>query len=277
MGLIDDAKVKFLSDITYWITAPAMLFHAIANADVLSAFGSHLGVVAVAGVCSALTFVIIGGGLMRVRGGDLVVGAMSSSLNNAAYIGIPIAVYVFGETTHVVPILIFQLGFFTPMFFIMADIAGAGKKTKFSSVIAMVVKNPMVIAAAIGFVFSLLPFELPILLEVSTSMLGDGAPPIILLAFGASLVGQRGSHAHLFSGATILVACGVGYLLGMSSYELMVVTVMAGLPTAQNAFIAALRARTGEGIAQGTVLITTLASLPLSIATVWIFHSLLGV
>ena len=81
MGLIDDAKVKFLSDITYWITAPAMLFHAIANADVLSAFGSHLGVVAVAGVCSALTFVSIGGGLMRVRGGDLVVGAMSSSLN----------------------------------------------------------------------------------------------------------------------------------------------------------------------------------------------------
>lgn len=288
VGLIDDAKVKFLSDITYWITAPAMLFHAIANADVLSAFGSHLGVAAVAGVSSALAFVIIGGGLMRVRGGDLVMGAMSSSLNNAAYIGIPIAVYVFGETTHVVPILIFQLGFFTPMFFVMADIAGSGKKPKFSSVIAMVVKNPMVIAAAIGFVLSLLPFDLPTLLEVSTSVLGDGAPPVILLAFGASLLGQRGSHAHLVSGATIvasisklfvqpLVACGIGYLLGLSSYELMVVTVMAGLPTAQNAFIAASRARTGEGIAQGTVLITTLASLPLSIATAWIFHSLLGV
>ena len=48
------------------------------------------------------------------------------------------------------------------------------------------------------------------------------------------------------------------------------------LPTAQNAFIAASRAHAGEEIAQGTVLITTLGSLPVVLATAAVFHLVLG-
>ena len=46
----------------------------------------------------------------------------------------------------------------------------------------------------------------------------------------------------------------------------MSVTIMAALPAAQNAYIAATRAKAGERIAQGTVLVTTFASLPVVIA-----------
>ncbi|MDC4232925.1 hypothetical protein M3T53_04265 [Actinomyces sp. B33] len=71
-----------------------------------------------------------------------------------------------------------------------------------------------------------------------------------------------------------MIACAIGWTLGMRGGGLLAVTVMAGLPTAQNAFIAAQRAGTGESIAQGTVLVTTLASLPMTVLIAGVFHAL---
>lgn len=287
-GVITAEGVGLLSTLTYWVTSPAMLFHAVSSADVLAVLGRPLVVAAGCGLGAALVFTALGAGPLHLRGGDLVLGAMSSSLNNAAYIGIPIAVYVLGDATSVVPIIVFQLGFFTPMFFVLAEFAGSGRAPTPSSVIRTVVTNPMVLAAAAGFAFSATPLPVPRVLEVTSSMLGDAAPPVILLAFGASLVSTRVKGASRARGSILiasvcklviqpLLAFAIARLLGMSGPELMTVTIMAGLPTAQNAFIAAQRAGTGERIAQGVVLITTFASLPLTLFTAWIFHALLGV
>ena len=51
-------------------------------------------------------------------------------------------------------------------------------------------------------------------------------------------------------------------------------TIMAALPAAQNAYIAATRAKAGERIAQGTVLVTTFASLPVVVGIAALFHGL---
>jgi predicted permease len=110
----------------------------------------------------------------------------------------------------------------------------------------------------------------------------------VLIAFGASLVGQffaiRSRLGHLVAIASVFklvlepaLACLVGALLGLRGVDLMAVTVMGGLPTAQNAFVASSRAHAGEEIAQGTVLITTLASLPMTLLTAWVFHAVIGV
>lgn len=287
-GVITAGSVEVLTGLTYWATSPAMLFHALSTSDVLDVLGARLLVAAGCGIAAALVFVTIGASGLRLRGGDLVLGAMASSLNNAAYIGIPIAVYVLGDATGVVPILVFQLGFFTPMFFVLADIHGSGRRPTPTAVAATILRNPMVIAAFAGFLVAAGGTGAPRLIEVSTSMLGDAAPPLILLAFGASLHGARLDSGASESRAILLascvkllvqpaLACGIGLMAGMEGPELMTVTVMGGLPTAQNAFIAAQRAGTGVRIAQGTVLVTTLASLPLTILTAWIFHAIIGV
>lgn len=44
--------------------------------------------------------------------------------------------------------------------------------------------------------------------------------------------------------------------------ELFAAVAMAGLPTAQNAYVAAFRAHTGESIARGAVLATTILVTP---------------
>ena len=287
-AVIGPDAAKTLSALCYWVASPAMLFHAVASTDVARVLGRPLWVAAASGIGSALVFIIVAGGIMGLRRGDLVLGAMSSSLNNAAYIGIPIAVYVLGDASRVVPVLVFQLGFFTPMFFVLADLAGSERAPTPRLVATTVATNPMVVAAAAGFVFSWFELPVPRVVDVAAGMLGEAAPPMILLAFGASLVGQGFSMRTAGGGAIVvaslaklvvqpLVACSVGALIGMTGIDLMAVTIMAGMPTAQNAFIAATRAGTGERIAQGTVLVTTFASLPLTIATAWAFHALAGV
>ena len=265
-----------LASATYWVASPAMLFHAIVSTGTSGVFGAPLAVAAASGVGTALLFVLVTRLFLRLSRGETALGAMASSLNNGAYIGIPIAVYVLNDASAVVPILVFQLGFFTPMFFVLADLVGSGQRPSVLGVAKVVARNPMVIAAG---------WPMPTLLDVSTSMLGAAAPPMILLSFGASLVDRRSASGDSGIAATVCaiacklalqpaIACGVGVLLGLAGPALMSVTIMAALPAAQNAYIAATRAKAGERIAQGTVLVTTFASLPVVIAIAAIFHGL---
>ena len=260
-GALGPEAAGSLASVTYWVASPAMLFHAIVSTGTSGVIGAPLAVAAAAGV------------------------GMASSLNNGAYIGIPIAVYVLGDASAVVPILVFQLGFFTPMFFVLADLAGSGQRPSATGIVRVIARNPMVIAAACGFLFSAAEWSMPTLLDVSTSMLGAAAPPMILLSFGAALVDRRtatgDARAPAIACAAVAklalqpaIACGVGMLLGLTGPALMSVTIMAALPSAQNAYIAATRAKAGERIAQGTVLVTTFASLPVVVGIAAIFHAL---
>lgn len=261
-----------------------MLFHAIVSTGTSGVFGAPLAVAAASGVGTALLFVAVGRLFLRLTSGEIALGAMASSLNNGAYIGIPIAVYVLNDASAVVPILVFQLGFFTPMFFVLADLVGSGQRPSVVGIARVVARNPMVIAAACGFIFSAAGWSMPTLLDVSTSMLGAAAPPMILLSFGAALVDQRaasgGAKVPAIACAVVaklavqpVIACGVGMILGLAGPALMSVTIMAALPSAQNAYIAATRAKAGERIAQGTVLVTTFASLPVVVGIAAIFHA----
>ena len=99
-----------LASATYWVASPAMLFHAIVSTGTSGVFGAPLAVAAASGVGTALIFALVARLFLRLTRGEIALGAMASSLNNGAYIGIPIAVYVLNDASAVVPILVFQLG-----------------------------------------------------------------------------------------------------------------------------------------------------------------------
>jgi len=272
-----------ITDLVYWIAAPALLFSTIASADLDVVIGRPLVVAAASGVVTASVFALIARLTMRPTIGDLTVGAMSSSLNNAAYVGIPIAIYVLGSAVHGVPIMVFQLGFFTPMFFVLIDLCTPGITLSIVTIVRSVVTNPMVIAAFLGFLCAAVSLDVPPLIANATEMIGQSAPALVLISFGASLVGQRLTVRSQDGHMVILASCfklmvqpacafGAGLLLGMDGHALLAVTVMGAMPTAQNAFIASARAGVGNHIAQGTVLITTIMSLPVTVLIAWLFH-----
>lgn len=275
-------SAAILSAFVYWAAAPCLLFIVIAEQDIAQMLGAPLVVAAASGTASALAFVALGAPLLRVRGGNLVLGAMSASVNNIAYMGIPVAIYVLGSAHHVVPVLAFQMGLLTPVFFVMADLAAKKAPTDGNPVwriIKTTITNPMAIGAVSGIIVAALRIELPSFISETTTFLGQAAPPTILVAFGASLVGQSARLPRrtmaVVSWATLcklgiqpVVAGLVGWVMGVTGMGLAGIIIMAALPTAQNAFIAAMRAGTGKEIAQGTVLLTTVVSLPLVVALV---------
>ena len=282
-GILPAATSEVITLVVYWLAAPSMLFATLSVADLQTVIGWPLLVAAVSGFGSALVFLLLAWLFLRPSKADLTVGAMSASLNNAAYIGIPVAVYVLGAASHAVPILIFQLGLLSPMFFVLANLVGSGESPSPRVVVRQVVTNPMVIAAALGIVVAWLHIPVPLVIAISTEMLGAAAAPMVLVAFGASMYMQRFRFASDSGRVALLstlsksvlqpaIAFGTGLLLSLPQEALLGVTVMAALPTAQTAFIAASRAGHGEKVAQATVLATNVISLPLILLITWVFH-----
>jgi len=281
-GAIGPAAGQVLSSFVYWAAAPALLFYAISETPVSQVIGRPLAVAAISGLLTAILFAVVARLFMRADVGQTVLGAMSASLNNAAYIGIPIGIYVLGHASYGVPVMIFQLGFLTPLFYVLSDLVGSHTRPTPAGVLRRIFTNPMVIAAMLGFLVSATGFHPPSLVDTTAHLIGDAAPGTVLIALGASMVGQTFSM-HSLDGRLTGLACGfklivqpliglaAGLALGLSGHALMAVTVMAGLPTAQNAFIAATRAKVGEKIAEATVVITTVAALPLTVLTASLF------
>ncbi|WP_165569246.1 AEC family transporter [Schaalia suimastitidis] len=287
-GLIPPEASRVLVEVTYWITSPALLLSTLSRSDIHAVFGAPLLSAAGAGILTAIVTAIIGCSMLKLRGGHLVLATMSASVNNSAHIGIPVALFILGDAVYSLPVIVFQLGFFTPAFFVAADIAAARRHISSLKVVRLAVANPMVVAAAIGGIVSLGEFELPPLVAPTVDLLAQAAPALVLLSFGASLVGMRqvspGAQLDHIAPGTIVwitaaklllqpaLAYGLGAVLGVNGASLFAVTLMAALPSAQNAFIAALRANTGIRIAQVSVAVTTFVSLPVMLFIAWLFH-----
>jgi predicted permease len=200
---------------------------------------------------------------------------MSASLANSANLGIPIAVYVLGDASHVAPLLIFQLAFFTPLFLMVLDATTSAHRTTPLRFILMILKNPMIVGSALGLVVAGTGWQVPDLILQPIHLIGGAAIPAMLMAFGMSLNGSRPLQAAtgrrldtlLASAFKLIIHPAIAYVfarfaLGMEGPALFAVVVTASLPTAQNVFVAASRYRTGITVAKDTVLITTVVAVP---------------
>jgi predicted permease len=201
--------------------------------------------------------------------------SMSASLANSANLGIPIAVYVLGDASHVAPLLIFQLAFFTPMFLMALDATTSSHRTTPLRFVMLILKNPMIVGSALGLLVAGTGFQVPPLLLEPVHLIGGAAIPAMLMAFGMSLNGSkplqadagRRTDALLASGFKLFVHPAIAYVfarfaLGLDGAALFAVVVTSALPTAQNVFVAASRYKAGLTVAKDTVLITTVVAVP---------------
>jgi predicted permease len=133
--------------------------------------------------------------------------------------------------------------------------------------------NPLTVATVIGVVLAVTGRELPTLAASPLVLLGGAAIPMMLLSYGAALrlsppVGRSGHNREvvLVGVLKLLVMPVTAFLLGVAldlhDRVLLGVVITAALPTAQNIFLHATRYRVGEDLARESILITTLASLP---------------
>src|SRR5699024_5265337 len=90
----------------------ALLFDAVSTADPENFLTPVTLVISIATV---LVSVIYGAVFFRQGVAGIGIGAASSSYFNSVNIGLPVSIYVIGDATHVVPIMLLQMMIYTPV------------------------------------------------------------------------------------------------------------------------------------------------------------------
>lgn len=260
-----------LNRIGFFVASPALLFTVLARADVGELFQAPLAVAAASAVVTAGVFVLVDRLWLRLPAPEATIGAVGSGYVNANNIGLPVAVYVLGDATAVVPVILLQLLVLAPVALLVLDATTSGRLS-WRFVLAQPVRNPIILGSLAGAVVSVTGWTTPVAVMAPLDILGGAAIPMILLAFGMSLHGTRPlrrgeprAAVGVASAAKLVVMPVVAYVvarfvLGLDDALVASAVTLAALPTAQNVYNYAARFGRGEILARDTILVTTLGS-----------------
>jgi len=272
-GVLGEHAPRVISRMVFFVLSPCLLFTVLADADVHTLFSSTLVVSAIAALLSTLLFLGISLFVFRRKLPEAMIGSLSAGYVNANNIGIPVAVYVLGDTAYSAPVILMQLVVLTPIALTILDIATSGRMSVGSALLKPL-KNPLLIGSALGVIVAVTEIEIPAPIFEPFRIVGAAAVPLVLIAFGMSLHGQKllapgSGRRDILTASAIklavmpLIAWVFGrFVFGLDGQLLFVVVVLAGLPTAQNIFVFAQRYGRGVPLARDVVLITTVGAVP---------------
>lgn len=272
-----------LNRFAFFVAMPALMYTTLAHADLSIVFSSRLPVAAWSFIIVAALYVLIFGVILRRGLGRTTMGAVSSALLNANNMGVPVAVYIFGDAAQVAPILLFQIIFVTPVLLAIMDVIANGK-LRVKDVLTQPFRNPLVIGSILGIVANATGFHTPNIFKQPMEIVGGAGIPLVLVSFGMSLRGSKPLTvadqrletlvATSFKVALMPLAA---YLLSTFVFHLdekdLIAAVMLGaLPTAQNAYNYASRYQQSMILTRDIVLLTTCTSLPAMLVISWLLH-----
>ncbi|MFI7482574.1 AEC family transporter [Kocuria sp. M1R5S2] len=273
-GVLGPQGQLILSKFAFYVASPPLLFLTIAEADVRLILSAPLVVAAVSAVATALVHAAIARWALRRDAATTMMGAQAASQVNSANLGIPIATFVLGDPSMVVPVILFQLALNTPVYLTIMDVLTDGRRPSLGSILHNVVTNPMIVGSGLGILFAVTGWRLPEVVEEPVRLVAGASIPAMLMAFGISLVGvaplRRGGGPRrdvlIATALKLVLHPALAYLvgrfaLGLDGHLLYAVVVMAALPTAQNIYVAAVRYGRAEQLCRDTVLLTTVIAM----------------
>ena len=275
-GVLGDQGRHVLSRVTFFVASPALLFTTLAESDPVSVLGPLLWVAALSAALTAAIYYLATVRTLKRPASESIIAAMSASTVNSANLGLPIALYVLGDMSYAAPIILFQLALYQPVNLAMLDATTSRHRTTPIALLLATAKNPMIIGSLLGLLVALTGIGLPSMVLEPIDLIAGASIPAMLMAFGISLVGSKPLEKKTGRRADVLIATAAKLLLHpflawVLAYwvfnlrgELLVASViMAGLPTAQNIFVTAMRYDHGVVVAKDTVLVTTICAIPL--------------
>jgi len=262
-----------LGRLVFFVLSPFLLFVVLAQADVHTLFSALLPVSAIAAVVIFAVYALIARLWWRRSVGETLIGTLSAGQVNSNNIGIPLSLYLLGSAAYPAPVILLQLIIFTPITMAIFEAVSTGQRRVFP-ILRRTVTNPIVVGSVLGVLVSLSGLVLPPMVREPATLIANACVPVMLISYGISLHGQRvlGAAGRR---RDILVASGLklvamplvawataALLFRLSPGGVLIVTVLAALPTAQNVFNYAQRFDIGETIARDTVFLTTVGCVP---------------
>ena len=262
-----------LSRLTFFVLSPFLLFVVLAQADVHTLFSALLPVSAIAAVAVFIVYAVVARFVWRRGVAETLIGTLSAGQVNSNNIGIPLSLYLLGSAAYPAPVILLQLLVFTPVTMAIFEAVTSGQRRAIP-ILRRTVTNPIVVGSVLGVLISLSGIRLPPIVLDPLQLIADACVPVLLISYGISLHGQRilgpsGRRRDILLASALklaampLVAWVVAaFVFHLSPHDVLIVTVLAALPTAQNVFNYAQRFDVGETIARDTVFLTTVGCVP---------------
>ncbi len=282
-GLLGDVGQPVLAKLVYFVLSPCLLFTVLADADIEQLFSPLLIVSFVAALICFAAYQLVAGLVWRRPVPEAMVGMLSAGYTNAGNIGIPVAAYVLGDAAFAAPVMLLQVLLIAPTALTVLDTATGGGRSV-GRILAQPFRNPIIFGSAAGLLLTLTGIELPVPVMEPFRIIAGATVPLMLMGYGMSLHGRRplrpgtGRRDVLLASSLKLLAMPVAawmlgaLVFGLSGHDLFVVVVLAALPTAQNVFNYAQRFERGETVARDTILVTTVASMPVLFVVAALLH-----
>jgi len=262
-----------LGRLIFFVLSPFLLFTVLAHADAKMLFSSLLPVSAIAAVAVIVIHSLIARLWWKRSTGETLIGALSAGQVNSNNIGIPLSLYLLGSAAYPAPVVLLQLLVFTPISLTILD-AVTSDRVSLRSTLVRTATNPIIIGSVLGTLVSVFDIPVPEIVMQPAQLIADAAVPVLLISYGISLHGQRvlgapGRRRDIIVASVLkliampLIAWVLAeFVFGLSSAEVLIVVVLAALPTAQNVFNYSQRYDIGETISRDTVFLTTVGCLP---------------
>lgn len=279
-GVVNDAYIKTTMTIVFKICLPGMLFLKVSKADLsLLKTGDSLQFVALV-VAGTLMIFVAAKIIAKVVGvspedhGTFVQGIFRS---NYVIIGYSVLDGLFGD--QIVGRMALLVVTIVPLYNILAiwvlD-SNDGQGNQLLRTFAKIVKNPLLIGIALGFVVSVVQIPIPSVFESVIDTLGKVGTPLGLLGIGAyfstkGLKSIRESSIVLLVKLIIapVIMVVIAKVLGFMYMDLVIIFVIFGSPTAITSFIMATALKGNSRLAANIVILTTAFSLITLVIGIW--------
>lgn len=291
LKILDATAQGVLTRVAFYLASPALMVTVLGDTDVHRLLSANL-IASLGSVAVAATFAVLLTRLVwRREAGDTVIAGFCSAYVNAGNLGLPIAAYALGDAALIAPMLLAQMLVLQPAGLAVLDAVthapspGISRGRLLLSRLTRPLRNPLVVGSLVGLALALTGIRLPVAINAPLTLIGGMAVPCMLLAYGISLrLGPRpGAGEPPIQVATLvslklvvqpIAAYLIGaYVAGLVGPDLLAVTVIAALPTAQNVFTFAMRYNRGVILARDTIFVATLLSVPVILAITWLLAS----
>jgi predicted permease len=276
-GVLGSSATTELSRFVVYLALPALLFDIVAHAQWSDIW--QPGFVGAFGLGSALVFALtLALRLRRSRPlADAAIDGLNAAYANAGFVGFPLALVALGPEamgpTLVASILTVCVLFGIAVILIEVSLEAETRPMQLGLKVGRsLLRNPLLVAPALGTLVPLLGLTLPAPAESFLTLLGGAASPCALVALGLFLAEEREAampdheSTALLVGFKLILQPAVTWVLatavfGLSPLLTHTAVLLAALPTGTGPFMLAELYRRDGSLTSSVVLVSTLISV----------------
>ncbi len=259
-------RLEFITRLCMTLSVPALVFTALMKTEIdPAALTSVLFAAALAYGVLTLAFL----GITTVLGIDRRTFLAPLIFGNTGNVGLPLALFAFGETGLGYAVVIFAVMILWSFTFGVWMVAGGGS-------LARLLREPIMVGTLLGAVFLWQGWQTPVWLTNSLDLIGQIAIPLMLITLGVAVArlnaGRLGRALWLSvlrAAVCLAVALGAGLLFGLPPVALAVLILQVTTPVAVTSYMLAEKYGADADSVAGLVIASTLLSvitLPLTLA-----------